>query len=370
MSDIAEIELLDLPDSNPPSYEVKIKLLNNSFNSKKGIFEILTAIDIPGKKTKDLSRVRYRCELTFNQTETVLSIPHNRMQGYTYNGKEMNIKVFARLIFPEFIPDKIVIKEHDIPSLPRPEIPPEIEIKDETRSIKTDTVNHKMSFSSLGKKEKGILFGFASLFVIINAFIIFLFVSDNHFSAGINNPAEIISKVFSVLNALLVAIVYGLYKNFITDLIKFSLTPIEGEIIKYRLFKVSELFTGKTSVNLKDVTLRISAMNEEVAFYTETLYFRPMDNRGSAVHTIKNQIREIVIYEKTISYIDKRYGIENYFNDVISFEKVFQYLYPPNLISETEGLHLTWSVSLISPEYVDIHRQCMPCSFRLTDFKN
>ena len=60
-----------------------------------------------------------------------------------------------------------------------------------------------------------------------------------------------------------------------------------------------------------------------------------------------------MLYEKRVEHIGKGSPVEAHFDDELSFERMFDVLYPPCELGESHGLGIHWEIQLLHPDFVD-----------------
>lgn len=65
------------------------------------------------------------------------------------------------------------------------------------------------------------------------------------------------------------------------------------------------------------------------------------------------QVSGVLLYSKKVMLIPKDQSLENYFQDSISFERMFKTLYPPSEVSESHSLFIYWELHLIHNDFLD-----------------
>ena len=65
------------------------------------------------------------------------------------------------------------------------------------------------------------------------------------------------------------------------------------------------------------------------------------------------QVSGVLLYSKKVMLIPKDQSLENYFQDSMSFERMFKTLYPPSEVSESHGLSIYWELHLIHNDFLD-----------------
>lgn len=111
--------------------------------------------------------------------------------------------------------------------------------------------------------------------------------------------------------------------------------------------RVSDLFSGKTHVQLSDLTFRIVACNRECGQYV----------RGSGTNrrtiSFQEPLRGVMLFEQKVPYLPKGVDPASYLDERIDLGAIFDELYPPQMASTTHGVDLYWELQVIHPHLVD-----------------
>lgn len=112
-------------------------------------------------------------------------------------------------------------------------------------------------------------------------------------------------------------------------------------------YKIREIVTWRSRVDLKNVKLKIVACNMENGQYVRW--------SGSNRRTVSfsNPIRAISLYDENIDFIPRWTDISDYFKWEVSFERMYKALYPEQMISSSHWLSVHWEVQLISAKFID-----------------
>jgi hypothetical protein len=80
-----------------------------------------------------------------------------------------------------------------------------------------------------------------------------------------------------------------------------------------------------------------------------------IEGHGSNKRTVSfsNPVQGLLIYEKHIDHITAGDSVERWFPEEVYFDRIFNNLLPPMMISSTHGLDLYWEIQLIHNELVD-----------------
>ena len=123
--------------------------------------------------------------------------------------------------------------------------------------------------------------------------------------------------------------------------------PIAGGLVPGLVCRAGDLFYGKSRIDLENIKLRVVACNQEKG--------QRIEGHGSNRRTVSfsNPVQGLLIYEKHIDHIAAGDSVERWFPEEIYFDRIYNNLLPPMMISSTHGLDLYWEIQLIHNELVD-----------------
>lgn len=152
-----------------------------------------------------------------------------------------------------------------------------------------------------------------------------------------------------IVNTVLLAFFTPLWKfrkKLLARYMGFQITRELGSVSKGRRYKLRDLLSGQSLVDLKNCELHIIACNVERGEY-ET------GHKNKKIVQLETPIKCVSIYKKQFDYIPKNMEINNFLNDDICFDEVYEQLIPESMVSKTHGMKLHWEVQFIHPELVD-----------------
>lgn len=117
--------------------------------------------------------------------------------------------------------------------------------------------------------------------------------------------------------------------------------------IRNHRYKISELLKGKSRVDLHNVTLKIVAWNIEKWQYTR------WSGTNKRTVSFAHPIRAVELFSQQYDLIPKNTQISDYLLWDMSFEEMYNVLYPELMTWETHGLETHWEVQLIHDKLID-----------------
>ncbi len=112
-------------------------------------------------------------------------------------------------------------------------------------------------------------------------------------------------------------------------------------------FQVKDLISGVPRVPLETAELRIVACNLEKGSKWEE------SGKSRREVTFTHPVRAITLYKKKVFKLPAGQEINEHFPEVISFDGIYQKLYPAQMLTKTHGIDLYWEVQLLSDTFVD-----------------
>ena len=157
------------------------------------------------------------------------------------------------------------------------------------------------------------------------------------------------SPVLSALAAsgLVGAAIWMLIKAQLRKYMHLEKRPIAGGLVPGLVCRAGDLFYGKSRIDLKNIKLRVVACNQEKGQRVEG------DGSNRRTVSFSNPVQGLLIYEKHIDHITAGDSVERWFPEEVYFDRIFNNLLPPMMISSTHGLDLYWEIQLIHNELVD-----------------
>ena len=157
------------------------------------------------------------------------------------------------------------------------------------------------------------------------------------------------SPILSALAAsgLVGAAIWMLIKAQLRKYMHLEKRPIAGGLVPGLVCRAGDLFYGKSRIDLENIKLRVVACNQEKG--------QRVEGHGSDKRTVSfsNPVQGLLIYEKRIDHIAAGDSVERWFPEEVYFDRIFNNLLPPMMISSTHGLDLYWEIQLIHNELVD-----------------
>lgn len=356
---------VDSKGEGPPSksrklddhFSVSLLVPEPKLNGKSAVFTIEHSVRVKDSRPVHDSRVLFKHEFKVksNQEKTV-RVPRKILERglFNYQGEQINVHCFGRLVVNENLIFKDPSVEEDLPS--------EVLKKPAVKTDADELIEPKDVFS-LVKNFNAI--PAANKLAFIGLLIVALPIMGLNMVIGIHDQGVPESQTWlyshrdsdgdaqsPFLTALMGSgtigfLVWLRMRKHLGKYMTFRLKSRSGKISPGSKHLISDLVSGIPRADLKDVTLRIVACNLESGQYVR--------GSGSNERTVSfsSPVRGVLLYSKKVKLIPKNQPVENYFQDSISFDPMFKALYPRNKVSGTHGLDVYWEVQLLLDDFVD-----------------
>ena len=126
--------------------------------------------------------------------------------------------------------------------------------------------------------------------------------------------------------------------------------------------QISQLISGKSEVDLKNMTLRVVACNMEKGQWVRG------SGKSRGTQDFEEPVRPIILYSEKVSRIPREQELGDHFPGEVDFGPIFKTLYPPLEISGTHGLAVYWEVQLLHDEFMDHELKGPSDRIEVTDF--
>ena len=355
MSDDLHLSIRPDVDFRPTFFIVDLKITNPKMMGKKAEFKLDLASDVHDSRAVDDAKNLYAHNFTVDRTEYQLKIPTDSFDCFTYKGTHASIVLRANLNV-EFagIFTFALVSWTDQPMLvyARPG-----GVGDASAEIDPfDKVQFSKNFNALSSDRK-LAFVLLSLFCVIVGIwgsIAIWKLRDS------DDPGGAIVGIIVLIVVVCVLWVWFKNKQF-KSYMKVALRPMPTISRNTRL-QIPQLISGKSEVDLKNMTLRVVACNMEKGQYV----------RGSGTNrrtvSFEEPVRPIILYSEKVSLIPSGQELGGHFPGEVDFGPIFKTLYPPLKISETHGLAVYWEVQLLHDEFIDHELKGPTDRVEVTDF--
>ena len=280
----------------------------------------------------------YTNKFVVDRTEYELEIPTDSFECFTYKGTHASIVLRANLK----VDDAWILKDSQVSRTTQFKL---VDARsgspggDATEVIDPfDTVQFSKNFDALSSERK-------TGFILMSLLCALGWLGGSWLIWELGSDGSIfIAVVFIIFLLILIVCLWLWQKNsFFRSYMSVSLRPIPA-ITRSTCLPISQLVSGKSEIDLKNMTLRVVACNMEMGQYIR--------GSGSNRRTVsfEEPVRPIILYSERVGHIPARQEIGNHFPGEVDFGPMFKALYPPLEISETHGLAVYWEVQLLHDE--------------------
>ena len=355
MADDLHLSIRPDVDFQPAFFIVDLKITNPKMMGKKAEFKLDLASDVHDSRAVDDAKNLYAHNFTVDRTEYQLKIPTDSFDCFTYKGTHASIVLRANLK----VDDAWILKDSEVSRTAQLKL---VDARtggggDASAEIDPfDKVQFSKNFNALSADRK-LAFVLLSLFCIIAGVwgsIAIWKLRDSE------DPGGAIVGIIVLIVVVCVLWVWFMNKQF-KSYMKVALQPMPAITRNTRL-QISQLISGKSEVDLKNMTLRVVACNMEKGQYVR--------GSGSNRRTVsfKEPVRPIILYSEKVSRIPRGQELGGHFPGEVDFGPMFKTLYPPLKISETHGLAINWEVQLLNDEFRNHELKGPSERIEVTDF--
>jgi hypothetical protein len=274
-------------------------------------------------------------------------------KNFSYRWNKININLFVELVVDDaiFFDTKITSK-----------IQESLFIKPKVLSPWKSIIDPKDNFNLIDNLKAVpfdamiLVFWLSIVWVVVIIINTFLwahdqFVSDaqTYFYSHYNSKWESSSPLFDSLawSWALWAWIWFMIKTQLRRYMTFVFKQKKFLWDRIKKYKLRNIVSWKSRVDLKDVELRVVACNMEKGQYV----------RWSGSHrrtiTFSEPVRAISLYKEKIDFIPRNTDISDYLKWEVSFERMYKVLYPEQMLSSTHGLSIHFEIQLILKKFID-----------------
>ena len=355
MADDLHLSIRPDVDFRPTFFIVDLKITNPKMMGKKAEFKLDLASDVHDSSAVNDAKNLYAHNFTVDRTEYQLKIPTDSFDCFTYKGTHASIVLRANLK----VDDAWILKDSEVSRTAQLKL---VDARtggggDASAEIDPfDKVQFSKNFNALSSDRK-LAFVLLSLFCVIAGVWGSIAIWKLR---GSDEPGGAIVGIIVLIVVVCVLWVWFKNKQF-KSYMKVALQPMPAITRNTRL-QISRLISGKSEVDLKNMTLRVVACNMEKGQYVR--------GSGSNRRTVsfEEPVRPIILYSEKVSRIPSGQELGGHFPGEVDFGPIFKTLYPPLEISETHGLAVYWEVQLLHDEFIDHELKGPADRVEVTDF--
>ena len=315
-------------------------------------FSILTKVTVDQSRGVD-SRIRaHKRDFTMQRSQT-LSVPLSQLKALPYQGKSIKIALEAILEGR----GKTKNNPQIIHRLEKPIFQRAPQVRDAANLIEPkDIFNFRKNLEVIPFHNQIFTLGLILIGLVVVTIINIVGVHDqfcidgqqylmsrNDSDGDPQSPALVALGASGAFGAA----IWMLIKAQLRRYMHLEKRPIAGGLVPGLVCRAGDLFYGKSRIDLKNIKLRVVACNQEKGQRVEG------DGSNRRTVSFSNPVQGLLIYEKHIDHIAAGDSVERWFPEEVYFDRIFNNLLPPMMISSTHGLDLYWEIQLIHNELVD-----------------
>ena len=323
---------------------------------KKAEFTLDLASDVHDSDPVNDETNLYTNKFVVDRTEYELEIPTDSFECFTYKGTHASIVLRANLK----VDDAWILRDSQVSRTTQFKL---VDARsgsrggDATEVIDPfDTVQFSKNFDALSSQRK-------TGFILMSLLCALGWLGGSWLIWELGSDGSIVMAVVFIIFLLILMVGLWLWQknSFFRSYMSVSLRPIPA-ITRSTCLPISQLVSGKSKIDLKNMTLRVVACNMEMGQYIR--------GSGTSRRTVsfEEPVRPIILYSERVGHIPARQEIGNHFPGKVDFGPMFKALYPPLEISETHGLAVYWEVQLLHDEFIDHELKGPADSIKVTDF--
>ena len=331
----------------------KIVFSSKEMYGKKVSFKIVSKVQvIDGRAVNMQKTISHHDFVVTSSTEDII-IDMSKNKNFSYKWSHINI-----ILFSELIVDDAIIFDTKITN----KIQSSLFIKPKVSSNSQLIINPKDSFNLI-ENIKAIpvesMIKFFGLSIIGGVIIIINMAVGIHdqlspeyqtyFYSHRDSDWESSSPFINALvsSGALWVFVWKIMKKQLKKYMSFGIKKIKFLGKRNEKYKIKNIIKWRSRIDLKDVELRIVACNMEKGQYTRW--------SGSNRRTVSfsEPIRAVSLYSEKIEFIPKNVEVWEYLHWEVSFENMYDALYPEQKISQTHWLMVHWEIQLLHKKFID-----------------
>tara|TARA_B100000959_G_scaffold278327_1_gene336474 strand:- start:177 stop:1265 length:1089 start_codon:yes stop_codon:yes gene_type:complete len=359
MADDISLSIRPDVDFQPTFFIVELKITNPKMMGKKAEFTLDLASHVHDSNPVNDAKKIYTHNFTMDRTEYDLKISTDSFDCFTYNGTHVSFRLRANLK----VDDAWILKDSKVSRTAQ------IKLVDERTGGEGDASKVIDPFDKfqLSKNFNALSSDRKRDFVLLSLFCVIAGVWGSIAIWKLRDSDDPGGAILGIIVlTLVVFVLWGWFMNKqLKSYMKVALQPMPTITRNTRL-QIPQLISGKSEVDLKNMTLRVVACNMEKGQY----WRRIRSGHGSTKKTVsfEEPVRPIILYSEKVSRVPAGQQIGDHFPGEVDFGPMFKTLYPPLKISETHGLAINWKVQLLNDEFRNHELKGPSERIEVTDF--
>ena len=350
------------------SIRCTIQVDNISLHGHAAELRVLRKVVVKDNRPVHASDTVYRAGIARLAGRNVIDIPRESLKAFSYEGKEISIRVEAQLKVDDGVLFDTTLGEQMQMALG---LKPAI--SEDAKGIvdPADAFDFVTNLKAIPPANQAITLGLlvvGAIAILANSWLGWhdewspegLTYFYNHRDSDGDSQSPFFNSM--IASGVFGAGVWLAIKRQLRKYMTFEIVDVPASIGRNHSVDVRRLLRGKSRVDLNDVVVRIVGCNMEMGQY----------KRGSGTKertvSFKNPVRAVILYDRRIDRIPARTAVEEHLDGEISFAPLFRALYPPQAIGTSHGLAVHWEVQLIHDQLVDQEIVCRNDCFVWADF--
>lgn len=313
-----------------------IEALDRSIVQRECTFKLMRRVVVHDDRPANASEVLFQQRVVWESGRCQVPVSLSRIEAYTYSGVSIDVKLEATLHIDDgAIFDTELTSEYDLPLANKPQV------RQDVRQIihPADLYSFFDNFSALPA---------FSQVKIVAVMMITAIVGMVGFGAAILLESIYVAAATFTVSAMVFAVLYSRVKKRLKNYLErrgglHRLPIVPGEPVR-----MDQLLDARATIDIDEITLRVVAVNMECGLYKR--------GQGTRVRMVgfRSPVRGLVLYERTIRDISKGDSLSEHLRgDLVYFDEMFEFLYPPNRVSRDHGVDIRWEAQILHEHFVD-----------------
>lgn len=330
-----------------------IDINDSSLYGKKATFRLISKVNVIDSRAVDSTKILFKKNFVIDSSIHDLIIDLTKYKNFSYRWSMINIDLIVEVVVDDsiFFDTKVTSKIQQALF-----IKPQVYSNSKSIIDPKDNFNLKDNLKAIPFDAMAFVFGLSILWgiVIIINVIVWAhdqFVNDaqTYFYSHYNSDWESSSPLFNSLSTswAIWAWIWFMIKSQLRRYMTFVFKKTKFLWDRIQKYRIKDIVTWKSRVDLKDVVLKIVACNMEKWQYKRWSWTK------TRTVSFTNPVRAISLYEEKIDFIPKNTDISEYLKWEVSFENMYKTLYPEQIISSSHWLTIHFEVQLIHNKFID-----------------
>lgn len=330
-----------------------VDIFDKSLYWKNAVFKLISKVNVYDSRAINKQKVLYRKNFIVNSSINDFLLDLSKYKNYSYNWKKIYIQLLVEVEIDDWIFFDTKVTSRIQESLL---IKPKVSSGPKTLIDPKDNFNFLSNLKAIPYDAMAIVFWLSIIWwiiILINTIVWvhdqFVMESQTYFYSHTSSDWENNYPLFNSLawSWTLWAWIWFLIKSQLRRYMTFIFKKEKFLWDRKKSYKVRDIVTWKSKVDLENVRLKIVACNMEKGQYRRWSWTK------SRTISFSEPIRVLSLYDEKIDFIAKNTDISEYFKWEVSFENMYKALYPEQVISSSHWITVYWEVQLIHNNFID-----------------